>query len=101
MIDTQTMISAAVAAVLILAAPPLAWAQQGFNGSVISNTYRNPASGCGYGFGYSGPGCPYSGYVCSASGSCYYRAGQSDGFSNRGHDASTAGAQRPLPSPQH
>ena len=101
MIDTRTMIGAAVAAVFVLAASPAAWAQQGFNGSVIGNTYLNPASGCGYGFGYSGPGCPYGGYVCSASGYCYYRAGPGNGFSDRGHQASTAGARRPLPSPQH
>jgi len=73
MIDIRAIIGAA--AVLFVAAAPAAWAQQGFNGSVIDNVYRNAASGCGYGAGYSGPGCPYGGYVCSSPGSCYYRAG--------------------------
>jgi hypothetical protein len=47
MIDTRTMIGTAVAAVLVLAASPVAWAQQGFNGSVVGNVYQKPASGCG------------------------------------------------------
>ena len=94
-IGTRAMIGAAAVAMLALAAPAAAWAQQGFNGSVIGNVYRDPASGCGYGFGYSGPGCPYGGYVCSASGSCYYRAGPGNRFSG------AAWARRPLPSSQH
>jgi hypothetical protein len=102
MIGMRTMIGAAAAAVLVLAASPAAWAQQGFNGSVIGNTYQNPASGCGYGYGYSGPGCPYGGYVCSASGSCYYRAGPGNSSRDHGNEASTAvRARRPLPSPQN
>ena len=101
MTGTRTIIGAAAAAVLVLAASPAAWAQQGFNGSVIGNVYRDPASGCGYGFGYSGPGCPYGGYVCSAPGSCYYRAGTRNHFSDRDAEAGTAAARRPAASPQH
>jgi hypothetical protein len=52
MIDTRTMIYAAAAAVLVLAASPAAWAQENFAVSAIGNVYRNPASGCGYGLGY-------------------------------------------------
>jgi len=95
------MIGAAAAAVLVLAAAPAAWAQQGFNGSVIDNVYRNAASGCGYGAGYSGPGCPYGGYVCSAPGSCYYRFGPGNTVSDRDSGASKARPQRPLAPPQH
>jgi hypothetical protein len=100
MVDTRTMIGTAVAAVLVFAATPVAWAQQGFNGSVIGNVYQKPASGCGYGLGYLGPGCPYGGYVCSAPGSCYYRAGPSNTVSDRGNEAGTATRQRPLHPPQ-
>jgi hypothetical protein len=36
---------------------------QEFNpGTVVGNVLQNPASGCGYGVGYSGPGCGYNGY---------------------------------------
>jgi hypothetical protein len=101
MIDTRTMIGAAAAAVLVLATSPAAWAQENFAASIIGNVYRNPASGCGYGLGYSGPGCPYGGYVCSASGSCYYRFGPGNTVSDRGDGASTARPQRPLRPPQH
>ena len=51
MIGTRTIVGVAAAALLVLAVSPAAWAQQGFNGSVIGNVYRDPASGCGYGFG--------------------------------------------------
>jgi hypothetical protein len=101
MIDMRTMIGAAAAAVFVLAASPAAWAQEYFAASAIGNVYRDPASGCGYGLGYSGPGCPYGGYVCSASGSCYYRFGPGNTVSDRGNEASTARRQRPLPPPQH
>jgi hypothetical protein len=87
MIVARRMIGAAAAAVLVLAMSPVAWAQQGFNGSVIGNVYRNPASGCGYGFGYLGPGCPYGGYVCSAPGHCYYRAGPGNGSGDHDNEA--------------
>jgi hypothetical protein len=99
MIDTRTMIGAAAAAVLVLAASPAAWAQQPAYsyGSAMGRVYRNPASGCGYGLGYSGPGCPYGGYVCSAPGSCYYRAGPGNSSSHRGDKVSMAGARRQLP----
>jgi hypothetical protein len=100
MINTRTMIGAAAAAVFVLAASPAAWAQENFAVSAIGNVYRNPASGCGYGLGYSGPGCPYGGYVCSASGSCYYRFGPGNTISDRGNGASTAGLQRPSPPPR-
>jgi hypothetical protein len=100
MINTRTMIGAAAAAVFVLAASPAAWAQENFAASAIGNVYRNPASGCGYGLGYSGPGCPYGGYVCSASGSCYYRFGPGNTVSDRGNGAGTTGSQRPLPPPQ-
>jgi hypothetical protein len=99
MIDTRAIIGAAV--VLFVAAAPAAWAQQGFNGSVIDNVYRNAASGCGYGAGYSGPGCPYGGYVCSSPGSCYYRAGPGNSFSDAGDEAGTRKARQLSPSPQH
>jgi hypothetical protein len=103
MIDTRAMICAAAAVVLGLAASPVARAQQPIYsyGSAIGYAYRNPASGCGYGLGYSGPGCPYGGYVCSAPGSCYYRAGPGNSSSDRGDEASTAATRRQLPSPQH
>jgi len=69
-----------LAAALALALVSSALADQGYNGSLISNVYQNPASGCGYGFGYVGPGCPYGGYYCSSPGHCVYRAGpNSDG----------------------
>jgi hypothetical protein len=95
MIGTRTMIGATAVAVFVLASSPTAWAQQPVYsyGSAIGNVYRNPASGCGYGLGYSGPGCPDSGYVCSASGSCYYRFGPGNAVSNRGR-------QQPLSLPQ-
>ena len=101
MIDMRTMIGGAVAAVLFLAASPAAWAQQGFNGSVVGNVYKNAASGCGYGLGYSGPGCPYGGYVCSAPGSCYYRAGPGNRSWDSGDEAGATKARRPLSSLQH
>jgi hypothetical protein len=103
MITTRTMIGAAAAAVLIRAASPAVWAQQPVYsyGSVIGNVYRNPASGCGYGLGYSGPGCPDGGYVCSASGSCYYRFRPGNTAGYRGNGASTARSQRPLSLSQH
>ncbi len=101
MIDTRTMIGAAAAAVLVLAASPAAWAQENFDATVIGNVYQNPASGCGYGIGYSGPGCPYGGYVCSAPGSCYYRFGPGNTVSDRGNGAIVAKARRRLPPPQH
>ena len=101
MIDTRTMIYAAAAAVLVLAASPAAWAQENFAVSAIGNVYRNPASGCGYGLGYSGPGCPYGGYVCTAPGSCYYRFGPGNTVSDRDSGASKARPQRALAPPQH
>jgi hypothetical protein len=60
------------AAVFVLGSAPVAFAQT-FDLTVMQNVYSNPASGCGYGFGYSGPGCPAAGYYCSATGYCYYR----------------------------
>jgi len=68
-------IMVAVAAATLLAATLSTFAQQGFNGSAIGNVLQNPASGCGYGFGYSGPGCPHTAAYCSAAGHCYYRYG--------------------------
>jgi hypothetical protein len=93
--DTRTTICAAAAVALVLAASPAAKAQQPVysSGSAMGYVYRNPASGCGYGAGYSGPGCPHGGYVCSAPGSCYYRAGPGNGFSDRGDEASTSVAR--------
>jgi hypothetical protein len=99
MIDKRTMIGTAVAAVLVLAASSVAWAQ-GYNGSVIGNVYQKPASGCGYGLGYVGPGCPYGAYVCSAPGFCYYRAGPGSAVSDHSNEAGTARPQRPLHPPQ-
>jgi hypothetical protein len=94
MVDRRTIIGAAAAVVLVLAASPAVRAQQPAysQGVAMGKVYRDPASGCGYGYGYSGPGCPYGGYVCTAPGSCYYRAGP--GTSDRGDDASTAGPRR-------
>jgi hypothetical protein len=46
------MTKAVLAAAFVLAATSISWAQ-GFNpGTVIGNVYQNPASGCGYGFGF-------------------------------------------------
>jgi hypothetical protein len=51
-----------LAAALILAATSAALAQ--FNpGTVVGNVLQNPASGCGYGYGYFGPGCGYDFYA--------------------------------------
>jgi hypothetical protein len=100
MINTRAVFGVAAAVMLVLAASPAAWAQTGI-GSGISKVYRNPASGCGYGIGYLGPGCPYGGYVCSESGSCYYRFGPGNRFNDSGNEASTVGARRPASTPQH
>jgi hypothetical protein len=64
----------ATAAILAVATAALADGG-GFDGSVISRTYQKPGSGCGYGAGYYGPGCPYSGYYCPTPDRCYYRNG--------------------------
>jgi hypothetical protein len=61
-----------LAAAVVLSSAAAAFAQT-FDLTVMQNVYSNPASGCGYGFGYSGPGCPVGGYYCSATGYCYYR----------------------------
>lgn len=63
-----------LAAALILTATAAASAQQGYIGSAIADVYRNPASGCGYGLGYSGPGCPNTSYY-SDERYGYYRYG--------------------------
>jgi len=40
-------------AAFVLAATSISWAQSGFNpGTVVSNVYQDPASGCGCGFGH-------------------------------------------------
>jgi hypothetical protein len=61
-----------VVAAWVFGAAPAAQAQT-FDLTVMQNVYSDPASGCGYGFGYSGPGCPAGGYYCTARGYCYYR----------------------------
>jgi hypothetical protein len=65
---------------LIVAATSAAWAQEDYNGAVIGDVLRNPASGCGYGIGYSGPGCPVGGYYTDGSGHTYYRFGPGNDF---------------------
>jgi hypothetical protein len=42
----------ALAAMLAWAVAPSAMAQDFNPGTVIGNVYQNPASGCGYGFGF-------------------------------------------------
>jgi hypothetical protein len=83
MINRRMLVSGGAAVILALGLPLATRAQDSFNPSVIANVYQNPASGCGYGLGYSGPGCPYGGYVCTPSGYCYYRAGTRDGLADR------------------
>jgi hypothetical protein len=48
-------------AALVLTATSASWAQSGFNpGTVVSNVYQNPASGCGCGYGHGC--CPPQSY---------------------------------------
>lgn len=47
----------AVAAGLVLTATSVSLAQDFNPGTVVGNVLQNPASGCGYGFGYTGPDC--------------------------------------------
>ena len=82
-------------AALILAATSAAWAQQDYNGAVIGDVMRNPASGCGYGIGYSGPGCPTGGYYSDGAGHSYYRYGTNN------EPQQAVGAPKPAPHAAH
>jgi hypothetical protein len=65
---------------LVLTATSGALAQEVNPGTVVGNVLQNPASGCGYGFGYSGPGCGYYGYP---PGSAHYVHRQTGGPAQR------------------
>jgi hypothetical protein len=65
----RTMKKVILVAALVLTATSGGSAQEFNPGTVVGNVLQNPASGCGYGFGYSGPGCGYYGYP---PGSAHY-----------------------------